>query len=386
MNIKVLWIDDEFEKQQDVIGDAEQDGIDLIPYEDHLEGIEALLSDIKGFHAVILDARVKFHKDDKVSDLKGLKASIDKLLILHSQGHYIPFFIFTGQPDYMDNDVFIQTYGEYFIKGKDNQKLFNSIKDQVQNKEEYIIQYEYKNIFSICEKYFDTEVKKHLTEVLCSIKKTNVIFDDKLYFTQIRIILESIFRIANTKGLLHDKCIPDGKVNLNESCTFLSGDSSRHYGVKSSVKHFPKLISDAARSIIHITGAAAHTTGEENKNNIDLQEYRKQVKSPFLLYSLVFQLLDIIIWFDEYLKTNNDYEYNKSLWLQDMSKTYIEGEICKDANGYYYCGEFLLWKRIIDDNTFIVGDVIQVTQASDNTNTATKNNYQFFATRFNLKK
>jgi len=374
MNIKVLWIDDEFEKQQDVIGDAEQDGIDLIPYEDHFEGIEALLSDIKGFHAVILDARVKFHKDDKVSDLKGLRASIDKLLILHSQGHYIPFFIFTGQPDYMDNDMFIQTYGEYFIKGKDNQKLFNSIKDQVQNKEEYIIQYEYKNIFSICEKYFDTEVKKHL------------IFDDKLYFTQIRIILESIFRIANTKGLLHDKCIPDGKVNLTESCNFLSGDSSRHYGVRSSVKHFPKLISDAARSIIHITGAAAHTTGEENKNNIDLQEYRKQVKSPFLLYSLVFQLLDIIIWFDEYLKTNNDYEYNKSLWLQDMSKIYIEGEICKDANGYYYCGEFLLWKRIIDDNTFIVGDVIQVTQASDNTNTSTKNNYQFFATRFNLKK
>ena len=125
---------------------------------------------------------------------------------------------------------------------------------------------------------------------------------------------------------------------------------------------------------------------EENKNNIDLQEYRKQVKSPYLLYSLAFQLLDVIIWFDEYLKTNNDYDYNKSLWLQDMSKIYIEGEICKDANGYYYCGEFLLWKRIIDDNTFIVGDVIQVTQASDNTNTATKNNYQFFATRFNLKK
>lgn len=384
MNIKVLWIDDDY--KNDVIGDAEQDGIDLVPFRSHEEGIQELISNINSYHAVILDAKVKMYKEDTVTGLQGLTASRDRLIELNNEGQYIPFFIFTGQPDYMDSEMFSQTFGEYYIKGNDNQKLFNSIKDKVQNKEEYIVQYQYKKIFDICNKYFDHEVKKHITEVLCSIKNPNVIFDDKLYFTQIRIILESLFRIANKKGLLHDKCIPDGKVNLTESCNFLSGDSSRHYGVKSSVKHFPKLISDAARSIIHITGASAHTTGEENKNNIDLQEYRKQVKSPFLLYSLVFQLLDIIIWFDEYLKTNNDYEYNKSLWIQDMQKIYIEGEICKDANGYYYCGEFLLWKKIIDDNAFIVGDVIQVTQASDNTNTATKNNYQFFATRFNLKK
>ena len=385
MNIRVLWIDDEYKKQQDVIGDAEQDGIDLIPFEDHVAGINALLSDIKGFHAVILDAKVKFKKEDTIADLVGLRASRDKLIELNNQGYYIPYFIFSGQPDYMDNEMFIQTYGNYYIKGKDNQKLFNSIKEKVLNKEEYLVQTEYKSIFEICDKYFDCEVRKHLTEILCSIKKPSIIFDDKLYFTQIRIILESLFRIANKQGLLHDKCIPDGKVNLTESCNFLSGDSSRHFGVKSSVKHFPKIISDAARSIIHITGAASHTAAEENKNNIDLQEYRKLVKSPYLLYSLVFQLLDVIIWFDEYLKTNNNYDHNKSLWLQDMSKIYIEGEICKDVNGYYYCGEFLLWKKIIDDNSFILGDVIQVTQASDNTNNATKNSYPFFANRFNLK-
>ena len=97
-----------------------------------------------------------------------------------------------------------------------------------------------------------------------------------------------------------------------------------------------------------------------------MQEYRKQVKSPYLLYSLAFQLLDIIIWFDEYLKINNDYNYNKSLWQQDMSKIFIEGKICKDASGNYFCGEFLLRKTDILDNSLTVGDLIQVTHAVPN--------------------
>lgn len=335
MNIKVLWIDDDYKKQLDVIGDAEQDGINIIPFESHEEGIEALTSNLNGYHAVILDAKVKKLKDDTVTSLAGLAASRDRLIEINNQGVYLPYFIFTGQPDYMDSEMFSQSYGEYFIKGKDNQKLFNSIKEQVQNKEEYIVQSEYKKVFEICEKYFNSETKKCITQVLCSIKKPNSIFDDELYFTQIRKILESLFRVANKKGLLHDKCIPDGKVNLTESSLFLAGEPTKYFGIKCSTKHFPKLIADNVKSIIHTTGAASHTVEAESKNNIDLQEYRTQIKTSYLLYSLVFQLLDIIIWFDEYLKENNDYNLNKSLWIEDMAGDMSNGVVTRIAeNGY----------------------------------------------------
>ena len=189
--MRVLWIDDEY--KPDVIGDAEQDGIDLIPFESHEEGIEELLSNIDSYHAVVLDARVKKLKSDTTTGLDGLTASRDKLIEINNKGKYMPYFIFTGEPDYKDAVWFRQTFGDYFIKGQDNQRLFNSIKEKVQNKDEYIIQSEFKRIFDICDKYFDPEVRKHLTEVLCSVKKPNVIFDDKLYFGQIRIILESLF-------------------------------------------------------------------------------------------------------------------------------------------------------------------------------------------------
>lgn len=378
MNIRVLWIDDEY--KIDVIGDAEQDGIDLIPFESHEEGIEELLSNIDLYHAVVLDAKVKKMKSDTTTGLDGLTASRDKLIEINNQGKYMPYFIFTGEPDYKDTVWFRQTFGDYFIKGQDNQRLFSAIKDKVQNKDEYVVQSEFEKIFDISEKYFDEEVRKHLTHILCSIKKPNIIFDDELYFTPIRKILEFIFRILNKKGLLHDKCIPDGKLNLSESSLFLSGESTKYLGVKCAKMHFPKLISDAVKSIIHTTGAGSHTVGDEIKNNIDLKEYRNIVKSSYLLYSLVFKLLDIIIWFDEYLKTNNDYGYNKSLWLEDYSKILIEGKICKDASGNYFCGEFLLRKSDILDNSLIVGDVIQVTHAVPN-KFNTKEIYPNFATK-----
>lgn len=368
--MRVLWIDDEY--KPDVIGDAEQDGIDLIPFESHEEGIAELLSNIDRYHAVILDARVKKLKSDTTTGLDGLTASRDKLIEINNQGKYMPYFIFTGEPDYKNAVWFRQTFGDYFIKGQDNQRLFNSIKEKVQNKDEYIVQSEFKRIFDICDKYFDPEVRKHLTVVLCSVKKPNVIFDDKLYFTQIRIILESHFRIANKMGLLHDKCIPDGKVNLTESSLFLSGESTKYLGIKCSVKHFPKLISDAVKNIIHITGAASHTNVEENKNNIDLQEYRKQIKTSYLLYSIVFQLLDIIIWFDEYLKVNSNYDYNKSLWIEEESSEICSGIVTRIAvNGY---GTFLPNKstktlsiipKMVEENSLFEGQQIKVKTKTD---------------------
>lgn len=79
MRYKVLWIDDEYKKQESLIGDAEQDGIDIFPVESHEEGMEELEKN-PNYHAVILDAKVKHKKDDTVTNLNGLRASRDFLI------------------------------------------------------------------------------------------------------------------------------------------------------------------------------------------------------------------------------------------------------------------------------------------------------------------
>ena len=63
MKYKVLWIDDDCNTTgQDFIGQAEQDDVDITPFESHEEGMEYLEKHIHDFQAVILDAKVKHKK------------------------------------------------------------------------------------------------------------------------------------------------------------------------------------------------------------------------------------------------------------------------------------------------------------------------------------
>src|SRR5690606_3365139 len=110
-----------------------------------------------------------------------------------------------------------------------------------------------------------------------------------------------------------DACISvQGKVNLTESSLFLAGEETKHLKVKSQKKHFPKIIASQVKDILFTTGGNAHTVDTALERNDELMQYRKILRTPNLLFSLTFQLLDIIIWFNEYLKINSDIESNKS--------------------------------------------------------------------------
>lgn len=327
MKYKVLWIDDDCNTEgRDFIGQAEQDDVDITAFESHEEGIAFLEKNLNFFHAVILDAKVKHKKNDTVIGIKGLRASRDRLIELNNKVD-LPYFIFTGQPDYQTDEMFKESYGDFYIKGIDNERLIKNVINRIENKEEYILQNEYRNVFEVCTpKYIGYESQKHLLQILSSIRNPNKGFDDELYFTQIRIILESMFRKANQIGLLHDKCINEnGKVNLTESSLFLSGKMTNHLNVICETSHFPNLIASTVKDILEITGAASHTTDPEIKNNINLQEYRKVIVTPYLLYSLTFRLMDVLVWFKDYIDLHSDYNLNKKLWM-NINPTETRGE------------------------------------------------------------
>jgi hypothetical protein len=383
MKYKVLWIDDDCNTTgRDFIGQAEQDDVDITAFESHEEGIDFLEKNLNDFHAVILDAKVKHKKDDTVINLEGLRASRDRLIELNNKID-LPYFIFTGQPDYQKNEVFKESFGEFYIKGIDNEKLIKDLIYRIERKEDYILLKEYRRVFEVCsEKYIGSESKKHLLQILASIKKPNEVFDDELYFTQIRIILELVFRKANKLGFLHDDCILNGKVNLSESSLFLAGKETAHLNVRCGKSHFPKLIADSVQSILFITGAASHTTDPEIQKNIDLLTYRKTVQTPYLLYSLTFKLMDVLLWFKDYVDLNPSIEDNKKNWINNISPSnngdWITGTIIKkQENGF---GTFKpdssiqtigIVPKIMEDYSFKENDRVKVTTKKDNTGTKT---------------
>ncbi|MCA6412981.1 MAG: hypothetical protein IM601_12810, partial [Cytophagales bacterium] len=301
---KVLWFDDEFDELLLIKETAAINDISLHGFSNAEEGVAELEKNYLIYDAVIADG-LFFNKPgqsgDSVKDtaLFSVARAIDKL----SDKKVMPWFILSGQSSFTkEKNRYAEGYKNNKVYDKTSQDhldlLWNDVKREADLQPETQIKHDYAKAFELCQaKYIGKAALKPLMQILKSVREPNSSFDDELYFTQIRIILELMFRATNTIGLLHDRCVDGGKVNLSESSLFLSGVATKHLGVSCKKAHFNKIISESVKSIIFITGAASHTVDPEIKNNINLTDYRQSVNTPYLLYSLTFQLLDILIWF-----------------------------------------------------------------------------------------
>ncbi len=288
MRYKILWIDDEYKKQEDFIGAAEQEDLDVIPFESHEEGI-AYLIDNPGFHAVILDAKVKYKKDDTVTDLNGLRASRD-FLIEYGKTQYLPFFIFTGQPDYTSNEMFKQSYGDYFIKGLDNEALLQALIQSQTDRPEIQARKDFPEAFRAFDKILGTNDKKILLEIIHCFEEKD--FRKKNINSQ-RDFLEAIFISLNNSI----PCIPsglfrNGKPNQEWCTRFLEnrptndGDGKEHR----MNKNIPNDIKSAFRKLKESTNQYSHLNDEA------------VVKYPFL--ANFYLIMEILVWLPAFVDEN----------------------------------------------------------------------------------
>lgn len=332
---KVLWIDDEYEKQDGFVELAELNDIVISCFKTSILGMMDLKRNLLLYDAVILDAKGFDKSENEVAKLTGLMNSISQIKELSSK-RVIPYFIFSGQLDVIDNVTVNEMLGDLKIyrKSIDNDLLFIDLKLAADQNVETQIRHENQKFFEVISDY-DTEVSKTLLNILKGIKNGTGDFDDKLYFTQLRIILEFMFRRANKIGLLHDACINHntGKVNLTDASLFLSGLDTKNSRVRCTITHFPKIISEIVKNILYTTGAASHTTVADITQNMDIQDYRKIIQTPYLLFSLTYQLMDVLIWFNEYAVQYNNIAANRLFWqtieYNSDGKKWISGEIVR---------------------------------------------------------
>jgi len=316
----ILWIDDEHDDEAllPFIVQAESQGIIFDGYKSFKEGFNILESNLNKYDVILLDALFYEDETSETPNPAGLGSAIQKINELRSKKTF-PFFILSGQTHFTDvtNPILeafkIRCYNK---KNPDDVKeLLINIKVEADNQIVTQIKHENQSLFNVLKDYPD-EVRDTFIKVFRIQKEGNNQFDDQLYFTQLRIILEHLFRKANAIGILHDACVQKGnnQVNLTESSLFLAGFDTKHINIYCAITHFPKLIAENVKNIIHTTGAASHTSNVDVTQNIDIQAYRSEITSSYLLYSLAFQLMDVLIWFDNYSKKNSDVTTNKSLW------------------------------------------------------------------------
>lgn len=289
MKYKVLWIDDECNTTgQHFIGQAEQDDINILSFESFEEGISYLEGNLDSFHAVILDAKAKLNKDDTTISLDSLKASRDKLIEIN-RDHYIPYFIFTGQPDYLSNNMFRELVGDFYIKGEDNEKLINDIIDKTSNFEEVQARKEFKNAFISFDKGILNEKSKALfLEITINLRNED--YRKKNLTTQ-RDFLESIFLALNsTIPCIPSFCFPNNRPNLEWCTRFLEDrkikDKRGNFGKLN--KSIPKDIKAAIRKLKESSNAYSHLADESH------------IKYPYIANSYI--IMEILDWLPDFVE------------------------------------------------------------------------------------
>lgn len=289
MRYNILWIDDDYKTQEDFISFAEQLKIDITPFESHEEGMISL--EKNSYHAVILDAKVKKEKADTTTGVAGLAASRDRLIEINKDIH-LPYFIFTGQPDYMKDEMFVQSYGEFYIKGDDNEKLIKDIISECDKHPEIQARKSYPEVFVPFDKNILSEKSKNLLiDIITNMEIKN--YAKKNLTTQ-RDILEAIFKSLNNPI----PCLPDSFFDLTKNnkpnlewCTMFIEDRDTRDGNGQTFKlnkNINRSIKSAMRKIKESTNEFSHLKEE------DIVMY------PFI--SNAFLLFEILIWLPEFVE------------------------------------------------------------------------------------
>ncbi|MEM5540383.1 hypothetical protein [Olleya sp. AS48] len=344
---KVLWIDDDAEKQDGFLDSAYLNGLDINYCKTSKLGMEELTSKIEQYDAVILDAMVYNESEDEKAALTGLFNSIKKINRL-SERKKIPYFIFSGYIDQDEHASAREMLAEetIFIKSKDNNALFKAVKDEADKQIDTQIRHKYQRVFDVCtEKYIGENAGADLLSLLLSIDNSNT--DNQ--FNTLRKIVEDIFIACNKFQLLPAEFITPS-VALNESSKFLSGKN--HKGEFFSEKgyhhledtHIPAQISTMLRNILSVTQDGSH------RSKIDA--HVKYLNTSYLFQSILYQMLDVIVWFKIHVDSNP----KKENWSKIENTTQeIESNIKKGQviNLHPFKGFAFLQPEDGTDNVFI---------------------------------
>ncbi|MFT4757076.1 MAG: hypothetical protein ACI91R_001726 [Vicingaceae bacterium] len=371
----ILWIDDEHEGMSGFKGDAKFNNIQLIPFKSLNDGITELKKNYPIYDGVLLDAKF-FENENDVrgsEDTDNVHRAKEELLLLPKK---FEVFVLTGQAEAYEDKTFNKAFKNVYKKGidEDIEQLFIDIKQAADRQIDTQIRHKYQRVFEVCtDKYIGGDASSTLLSLLKSLEDNDNNLDSNDKLNTIRKIVEKLFVALNRIGILPDELTG----NINGSSKFLAGADPSYY---LNEEIADKTTAYLLRSILTVTQDGSHIG---SSSSLGVNNHIVQRATPYLFSSVLFQLLDVLLWFKEFADKHQDIEKNKLLaTLNQMGNFSIyEGEIAQDSNNNYYCGEHLLNYRFVSDN-YHVGDQIKITGESENTNSRTNTYYSKYATSF----
>ena len=300
---KVLWFDDECATLEIISEEAMNNDIELVGYANADEGLQELELNNWLYDAIVVDG-LFFKSAGQVGDALDDEAFgmvAKRLGNLKAEGMVIPWFILSGNPSFVkEKNKFVSVLadkefgnGKVYDKNKDEDtlELWAEIKQACANIDQSIIRHTHAKVFEVCtEKYVGEKAGKDLLRI---IGKQDV-QDINDYFNKLRHIVDDLFIAFSKHDLLPYEFV-NPSVSLNPTSKFLSGYMEKGFTLNES-SYLPKVISDNIRGILEVLQPASH------RSYID--EHVQFTNTPYLFNSILYRLMDTIVWFKAHLDTD----------------------------------------------------------------------------------
>ena len=380
----VLWIDDD--PSESFLNEAYEYGLDIDVKTCHNDGISALKNPNNSYDAIILDANCKITNEE--SEKPSLDSLTESILEVHSYctaSQLIPWFVYTGGGyegfDNLESRISSKRLWDdrkYYKKPIQRYELFENLKKAIEeiNSSEWQIRNEYQSVFAIFKNDSPYnalgDFEKALLLELLLAKDSPVEATKPSHLNNIRkFVAGGIMKTLSNMGI-----IPAEITELNSK--------SRHIGDQTFKEKIPFHIHRSFYSIVSICQEGSHSDKEAEDGKIPPQIDRlvRDGNAPFLLQSLVFELLNILFWLKDFMDSNNDKEKNKVDFCiyETINSTKVakkselkkaSGIIEKDEFGNYHCDNTILTYKHFGENQYSIGDEIFITKVCNNTNEKT---------------
>lgn len=366
--INVLWLDDEHKVFQPLKDAAIMENIQLVGYDNAEDGLLELTNNFNHYDAVILDGIFFTDKTNSNQTDEAFGNVAKGLLELRTKGSIIPVFIYSGQPSFVkDSHSYVNLFkdefsanGRVFDKTNDDgmPELLQHIKEAVKDNVYTKTRHQYSDVFKYVS-YIPT-LDKHYGNLLELLK--NIDTDQDL--TKVRMIIESLF-----KALADVNIIPQGfteeKGWINGTSLFISGKHSDYEFTAPDFIH--PTICETLYRVLNIVQDGSHNEGSL-KMKVD--DYSRKYTSGYLYKSVVYGLLEILCYFGELIKNNQNVEENQSRWnkkkIVKTEEVFIEAifQSINEANwGTIKCidgKEVSVHPKSIETHNLAIGEIIWV--------------------------
>lgn len=286
---KILWIDDKYDELDSIkdVLESPKYNFEVVPCKYAIEGMQIFTKGLEEWAAVILDAQMLMQDGSDAPALTGLTHCVQEISKA-AYKRYVPYFILTGEigegNDKINRQTFSQLYPKYYEKDKDEDRLFADIQAAAESIEETHLRHKYQTIFD-----YWTQSDHDLLRILKVLEKED--WTNNSVLNDIRKIMSDVMNRLFEIGLCNVK--HDGS-NLAEC--------SKMLGNRCMTQLIPVYVQRAIHLCVEVTNPGSHRT------LVDADVAKGQ--APYLVRSLIYEMLTILHWCVAFDAANSDYDLN----------------------------------------------------------------------------